>query len=80
MSSTEVLTQVMDLPDETEGVRWSSVLRTALRFCFAYFGLYSLATQLITALVVSATVDVPDPSSVGRCGRLFRGWRRTSFG
>ena len=44
-------------------LRWSSGTRVAFRFCFVYFGLYCLATQIITGLVPLPNVDIPDPAT-----------------
>ncbi len=43
---------------------WSLSTRVAFRFCFVYFGLYCLLTQIITSLVPLPNVDVPDPSTL----------------
>lgn len=43
---------------------WSSATRVAFRFCFVYFGLYCLLTQISTGLVPLPNVDIPDPSSL----------------
>jgi uncharacterized membrane protein YphA (DoxX/SURF4 family) len=52
-------------PVQTEAApRWSLATRIAFRFCFVYFGLYCLSTQIITALIAIPTIDFPDPSSI----------------
>lgn len=38
--------------------------RIAFRFCFVYFGLYCLLTQISTSLAPLPNVDIPDPSSL----------------
>ena len=43
--------------------QWRSATRVAFRFCFVYFGLYCLLTQISTSLVPLPNVDVPDPST-----------------
>ena len=40
-------------------VRWSLATRIAFRFCFVYFGLYVLTTQMLGGLIVLPGVDVP---------------------
>lgn len=37
--------------------------RVAFRFCFIYFGVYCLTTQIITSLLPLPNVDIPDPST-----------------
>ena len=53
--------------------------RIAFRFCFIYFGLYCLGTQIITSLLSIPNVDIPDlatfrpmRSIVFGAARLFR--------
>jgi hypothetical protein len=43
--------------------QWRPATRVAFRFCFVYFGLYCLVTQISTGLVPLPNVDVPDPST-----------------
>ncbi len=42
--------------------QWSVATQIAFRFCFVYFGLYCLLTQILTSLVPLPNVDTPDPS------------------
>jgi uncharacterized membrane protein YphA (DoxX/SURF4 family) len=42
--------------------RWSAASRVALRFCFVYFGLFCLGTQILGGLLPIPSVDIPDPS------------------
>jgi len=47
--------------------RWSPALRIAFRFCLVYFGLYCLATQIITSLFTlteGAGRNFPDPATL----------------
>jgi hypothetical protein len=37
--------------------RWSAATRVAFRFCFVYFGLYIVLTQMLTSLLFSTTND-----------------------
>jgi uncharacterized membrane protein YphA (DoxX/SURF4 family) len=43
---------------------WTVTTRIAFRFCFVFFGLYCVSTQIITSLIAIPTVDFPDPSSI----------------
>ena len=43
---------------------WSLSSRVAFRFCFAYFGLYCLTTQIFTSLFPIPKVDIPDLSTL----------------
>ena len=45
-------------------VRWSLTKRIAFRFCFVYFGLFCLLTQVLLGLVPLPSVDIPDPSTL----------------
>jgi len=42
---------------------WSVASRVAFRFCFVYFGLYCLYTQILTSLIPLPKVDIPDLST-----------------
>src|SRR6267142_2205121 len=47
--------------------RWNLTLRIAFRFWMVYFGLYCLATEIITSLVAVTAADLvslPDPATV----------------
>jgi len=48
---------------ETQASEWKLATRLAFRFCFIYFGLYCLCTQIITSFVPVPNFDIPDPSS-----------------
>lgn len=41
---------------------WSFATRVSFRFCFVYFGLYCIATQIFISLFPIPRVDIPDPS------------------
>jgi len=43
---------------------WSLTSRIAFRFCFVYFGLSCLATQIIGGLFSIPNVDIPDPGTL----------------
>jgi len=49
-----------DLPDP----QWRLATRIAFRFCFVYFGLFCILTQVSTSLIPLPNVDIPDPSSL----------------
>ena len=42
---------VVEAPVQAPVVRWSPVTRIAFRFCFLYFGLYVLMTQMLSGLL-----------------------------
>jgi hypothetical protein len=44
--------------------RWGLISRVAFRFCFVYFGLYCLATQILAALLPVSDLDVPDTATL----------------
>ena len=50
---------------EVQIPKWSLASRVAFRFCFVYFGLFCLATQIITTLFsYSQGDDIPDPATI----------------
>jgi len=55
--------QVAQLQQEALQTKWSLTSRIAFRFCLVYFGLYCVATQVITSLLPLPNVDIPDPAS-----------------
>ncbi len=55
--------QLQAEPGTAPAARWSLATRIAFRFCFIYFGLYCLLTQISTSLVPLPNVDIPDPST-----------------
>ncbi len=40
--------------------RWTLGTRLAFRFCFIYFGLYVITTQMLSSLLIVPTMGVPD--------------------
>ena len=56
--------QTAPFQQEVQAPRWSFVTRIAFRFCFVYFGLYCLSTQILGSLFTNPEVDVPDPSTL----------------
>jgi hypothetical protein len=57
-------TQIDGLQEELRATHWSLTTRVAFRFCFVYFGLYCLTTQILGSLFSNPEVDVPDPSTL----------------
>src|SRR5579863_10719535 len=49
---------------ESQVRRWSLTCRVALRFCFVYFGLYCVATQILPGIFPVPNVDVPDVATL----------------
>jgi uncharacterized membrane protein YphA (DoxX/SURF4 family) len=56
--------QTAPLQQETPAPRWNLATRIGFRFCFVYFGLYCLTTQILGSLFTNPEVDVPDPSTL----------------
>jgi uncharacterized membrane protein YphA (DoxX/SURF4 family) len=52
------------MPCELPVRHWRLATRVGFRFCFVYFGLYCLLTQISTSLVPLANIDIPDPSTL----------------
>jgi uncharacterized membrane protein YphA (DoxX/SURF4 family) len=51
--------------DATAVPRWKLATRVAFRFCFVYFGLYCLTTQIILGFApLPSLQDLPDPSTL----------------
>lgn len=48
---------------EAQSAGWGPEIRIAFRFCFVYFSLYCLTTQIITSFVPVPNFDIPDPST-----------------
>jgi len=56
--------EVAKIQPEPHMAQWSWTSRAALRYCFAYFGVYCLATQIIGAMISIPKVDIPDPATL----------------
>jgi hypothetical protein len=56
--------QTAPFQQEVQAPRWSPATRIAFRFCFVYFGLYCLTTQILGSMFTNPEVDVPDPSTL----------------
>jgi len=63
--------QEAHLQQEVLQSKWSLTGRIAFRFCLVYFGLYCVATQIITSLVPIPNVDLPDPASLWPASQLI---------
>jgi len=57
-------TQTEEVQRELQILHGGPAFRVAFRFCFVYFGLYCLATQIITSLFPIPNVDIPDPATL----------------
>lgn len=53
-------TQPDEVMPEIQAVPWSLGLRIAFRFCFVYFGLFCLVTQILGGLFPVPKLEVPD--------------------
>ena len=63
----EVMTVVESDPTQSSRQPWSPLTRIAFRFCFVYFGLYCLATQIILSVLIIPRVDLSDPATLAPC-------------
>ena len=63
MTAPGTLVEPMPLQDQPPASRWSLPTRIAFRFCFVYFGLYCLGTQILAGLIPFTDLEVPDPST-----------------
>jgi uncharacterized membrane protein YphA (DoxX/SURF4 family) len=52
--------QLDQVVPEIQAARWSLGLRIAFRFCFVYFGLFCLVTQILGGLFPVPKIEVPD--------------------
>jgi uncharacterized membrane protein YphA (DoxX/SURF4 family) len=56
--------QIGQLHPEARVPPWTPACRGAFRFCFVYFGLYCVATQILGSLAPIPKVDIPDIGSL----------------
>ena len=56
--------QVAQVRQEAQPQHWSLGSRIGFRFCFVYFGLFCIATQILGSLFPIPKVDIPDLSSL----------------
>jgi uncharacterized membrane protein YphA (DoxX/SURF4 family) len=59
----ETATEADQFQSQLRFPHWSLASRVAFRFCFVYFGIYSLSTQILTSLLPLPKVNIPDPST-----------------
>jgi len=64
MGAQGIQLQPLSASDGPRVSSWSPATRVAFRFCFVYFGLYCLLTQILTGLFPITNLDVPDPSNL----------------
>jgi hypothetical protein len=62
MQGVRLQSESANVPDAR--LQWSLSTRIAFRFCFVYFGLFCLLTQVLGGLLPLANIEVPDPSSL----------------
>jgi hypothetical protein len=55
--------QIEEALREMQGPHWSFVKRLAFRFCFSYFGLYCLTTQILGGLLLNTKFSI-DPATL----------------
>jgi len=56
-------TEINPIQQQVQISHWSSAIRLAFRFCFLYFALYCVFTQILTSLLPLPNIDIPDLSS-----------------
>jgi hypothetical protein len=56
--------QTAPYQQEAQAPRWSLTTRIAFRFCFVYFGMFCLTTQILGGLFPLPKIDVPDPATL----------------
>jgi hypothetical protein len=56
--------QTASIQEEPQSPHWTIACRVAFRFCFVYFGLYCLNTQILGSLFTNPEIDVPDLQSL----------------
>jgi len=59
-----VYSPIAQLPQEPQIPHWSHGLRVAFRFCFVYFGLFCIYTQIFGGLISIPQMESIDPSSL----------------
>ena len=55
--------QTEQVQPAVQAPEWRLASRVAFLFCFVYFGLYCLSTQIITSLVPLPNLEIPDPAT-----------------
>lgn len=63
MSTQGVQLQTQEPEPAVQPAQWRLATRITFRFCFVYFGLFCLLTQVSTSLL-PLPIDIPDPSTL----------------
>ena len=63
MSSVDTLAPARPLLEDAPTQVWSFATRLVFRFCFLYFGLYCVGTQIFTGLIPFVDLEIPDLST-----------------
>jgi hypothetical protein len=66
MSAT---TQIPEPAQEIQAPHWHPATRVAFRFCFVYFGLFCICTQIFGGLISIPKMEILDPPRSGPCAR-----------
>ena len=74
------VTVVVDPPVETRVARWPLALRVAFRFCFLYFGIYVVMTQMIYGLLAIPGVNLPRIDRISAPRQIVEWTARHVFG
>ncbi len=64
MGSQATQPQMEETPGELFTPQWSFVTRVAFRFCFIYFGLFCLSTQIFAGVLPLGNFEFPDPATL----------------
>jgi uncharacterized membrane protein YphA (DoxX/SURF4 family) len=56
--------QIAQPQQTSDAPQWSFTTRVAFRFCFVYFGLFCLTTQILGSLLSIPNVDIPDAATL----------------
>ncbi len=60
MSASDTLLNLPPVQEQTPTAGWSLATRVAFRFCFVYFGIYCLGTQVVRGLMPWSDFEAPD--------------------
>src|SRR5215471_2174086 len=63
MSSVDTLVATCPVQEDAATQAWSFATRLAFRFCFVYFGLYCVGTQIFSGLIPFVDLEIPDLST-----------------
>ena len=62
--SVQLQTQAYLVGEQIQADHWGLASRLAFRFCFVYFGLYCLLTQILSGLIPIPNVEIPEPGTL----------------